>query len=235
MNAIGTRSRCRCGDGDGRTVRSAHRDHPRGGLHRVRERAAELARLYASGLNHAGNDFYVYQDERYTYQTCGTGAAQCANALQGRGVEPGDRVGIALRNYPEWIAAFMGITATGAVAVAVNAWWSREELLYGIEDSGLKILFTDVERTERLLPHRDQLAIEIITVRHARPGLTTWEQFIDNAATTMPEPDIAPEELRHDPVHVPALLRTPRACCPLTGRSRTPFLGWNAAAPSRCR
>ena len=153
-----------------------------------------LRELYESGLNHAGKDFYVYQDERYTYQDMWDRAAQCANALQERGIEPGDRVGIALRNYPEWIAAFMGITSLGAVAVAVNAWWSGEELLYGIEDSGLKILFTDVERTERLLPHRDQLAIEIVTVRHTQSGLTSWEQFTESADTAMPELDIAPEE-----------------------------------------
>ena len=153
-----------------------------------------LRDLYESGLNHAEKDFYVYQDERYTYQDMWNLAARCANALQDRGIEPGDRVGIALRNYPEWIAAFMGITSFGAVAVAVNAWWSGEELVYGIEDSGLKVLFTDVERTERLLPHLDQLAIEVVTVRHAQPGLTTWEQFTESADTAMPELDIAPED-----------------------------------------
>ena len=67
-----------------------------------------------------------------------------------RGAGAGDRVGVALRNYPEWIAAFMGVTSLGAVAVALNAWWSGEELLYGIDDSGLQLLFADVERTERL-------------------------------------------------------------------------------------
>ena len=36
-----------------------------------------LRDLYESGLNHADEDFYVYQDERYTYQdmTCGPRSA----------------------------------------------------------------------------------------------------------------------------------------------------------------
>ncbi|MXY58318.1 MAG: acyl--CoA ligase [Gammaproteobacteria bacterium] len=153
-----------------------------------------LRDLYASALSHAQKDFYVYQDERYTFQAMWDHAAQCANRLRARGIEPGDRVGIALRNYPEWIAAFMAITSMGAVAVAMNAWWSGEELVYGIEDSGLKILFTDVERTERLLPHLEQLDIDLVTVRHRHEGLTTWEEFIHDAATEMPQPEIAPED-----------------------------------------
>lgn len=153
-----------------------------------------LRDLYASGLAHAEKDFYVYEDERYSYQAMWDRAAQCANRLRARGIEPGDRVGVAFRNYPEWIAAFMAITSMGCVAVAMNAWWSGEELVYGIQDSGLKLLFTDIERTERLAPHLDQLGIELVTVRHRQVGLVTWEAFIDGASTEMPLPDIAPED-----------------------------------------
>ena len=153
-----------------------------------------LRDLYAHALNHAQKDFYVYQDERYSFQAMWDQAAQCANRLKARGIEPGDRVGIALRNYPEWIAAFMAITSMGAVAVAMNAWWSGEELVYGIEDSGLKILFTDIERTERLVPYLGQLGIELVTVRHQHTGLVTWEEFIGGAPTEMPLPEITPED-----------------------------------------
>jgi long-chain acyl-CoA synthetase len=33
------------------------------------------------------------------------------------GVVPGDRVAIAMRNYPEWMIAYWAITAMGAVVV----------------------------------------------------------------------------------------------------------------------
>ena len=155
---------------------------------------SNLRALYESGLAHAEKDFYVYQDERYSYQRMWDLAAQCANRLRERGLRPGDRVGVALRNYPEWIAAFMGITSAGCVAVAMNAWWSGEELEYGIEDSGLKLLFADVERSERLLDRLARLAVELVTVRHQQPGHPTWEEFVDGAATTMPEDPIAPED-----------------------------------------
>ena len=153
-----------------------------------------LRALYASGLDHADKDFYVYQDERYTYQRMWTLAAQCANRLRERGIGAGDRVGVALRNYPEWIAAFMGITSLGAVAVALNAWWSGDELLYGIDDSGLKLLFTDRERTERLAGRMADRPVELVTVRHQHAGLATWEAFLNGASTEMPEPPIHPED-----------------------------------------
>ena len=153
-----------------------------------------LRALYSAGLAHADKDFYVYQDERYTYQRMWDLAAQCANRLRERGLQPGDRVGVALRNYPEWIAAFMGITSAGCVAVAMNAWWSGDELEYGIKDSGLKLLFTDAERTERLLGRLERLAIELVTVRHRHASLTTWEEFLDGASNAMPDAPIAPED-----------------------------------------
>ena len=153
-----------------------------------------LRDLYASGLEYADKDFYVYRDERLTYQIMCDQAAQCANRLASRGIVPGDRVGIALRNYPEWIAAFMAITSMGGIAVAMNAWWSGDELVYGIEDSGLKVLFTDVERTERLAPHAGRLGIEVVTVRHRHEGFATWEEFIEDASTEMPTPPIEPED-----------------------------------------
>ena len=104
-----------------------------------------LKELYRAGLRHE-RDFYVYQDERYTFKDGWELGARVANQLIQLGIEPGDRIGIALRNYPEWIFAFMGITSMRAVAVAMNAWWTTEEMVYGIEDSGLKLIFVDAER-----------------------------------------------------------------------------------------
>ena len=153
-----------------------------------------LRALYRSGLAHADKDFYVYEGERYTYQRMWDLAAQCANRLRERGFAAGDRVGIALRNYPEWIAAFMGITGSGCVAVAMNAWWSGDELEYGIQDSGLKLLFSDVERTERLRDRAARLGVELVTVRHRGDGFATWEEFLGGASTRMPEPVIRPED-----------------------------------------
>jgi long-chain acyl-CoA synthetase len=154
-----------------------------------------LIELYRDGLEFAEGDFYVYETERCTYQQAWERAAGVAAALQKRGLKKGDRVGIAMRNYPEWVYAFMGITAAGGVAVAMNAWWSGEELLYGIEDSGLKLLVADGERVERLTPYLDKLDLTLITVRSEYPDHESWESFIaDGAGAEMPQTAIAADD-----------------------------------------
>lgn len=146
-----------------------------------------LRELYAAGLAHADRDFLVYGRERYSFQESWDLAAKCANRLLAEGIGPGDRVGIALRNYPEWAFAYMGITSIGAIAVAMNAWWTAEEMLYGVRDSGLSVLFVDRERLERIGGHAERLGIDLVTVRCQGEGWRTWETFIAGASRTMPQ------------------------------------------------
>ena len=70
-----------------------------------------------------------------------------------RAIEHGDRVAIAMRNLPEWVVAFWSAIAAGGVAVPLNAWWTGDELAYGVADSGASVVFCDVERLARLAPH----------------------------------------------------------------------------------
>ena len=153
-----------------------------------------LCELYRSSLKYGNQEFYVYQQERYTYENAWHLAAQVANRLIEHGCVPGERIGISFRNYPEWIWAFMGITAAGCVAVAMNAWWSTEEMIYGIEDSGLKVLIVDHQRYDQIRPHIDELGLQVVTVRtDHQPNSRTWESWIGDAPTSMPYIDISPE------------------------------------------
>ena len=188
---------------------------------------ANLRELYRFGLRHEV-DFYVYDDERYSFEDAWRIAAQVANKLIEIGIEPGDRVGVSLRNYPEWIFAFMGITTMGGIAVAMNAWWSAEEMEYGIQDSGLKLLFVDQERLERVGPLAKDLAIELITVRCQDDSFHTWDAFIDGTSDAMPESEIRPDDnatllyTSGSTAHPKGVLSTHRSIC-------NALLGWEAA------
>jgi long-chain acyl-CoA synthetase len=95
--------------------------------------------------------FLVYDDERYTFAEAWREASRIGHLLVHEcGVGVGDRVAIAMRNYPEWIFAFTAITSIGAIAVAINAHWQPDEMAYGLADSGAKVLFADQERLDRL-------------------------------------------------------------------------------------
>ena len=92
-------------------------------------------------------------------------AAHLAGVLRERlQVQTGDRVAIAMRNFPEWSVAFWAATAAGAVVVPLNAWWTGEELHYGLADSGTKVVFCDFERAERIADYITYLSDLAATV-----------------------------------------------------------------------
>lgn len=159
-----------------------------------------LRELYRQGLEHADAPFIVYQQERYSFREVWQQAAVTALALQRSGVGKGDRVAISMRNYPEWMFSYMAITAIGAVAVAMNAWWSAEEMAYGLEHSGARLLIADAERAERAANGGCPAGVQVVAVRmsSALPaGMHDWADWragLDPATATMPEPAVAAED-----------------------------------------
>ncbi len=156
-----------------------------------------LREYYQAALEGADATFYVYEDERYTFADACKHGERVAGALGDLGVQPGDTVGIAMRNYPEWVWAYMGITSLGAVAVAMNAWWSGEEMMYGIDDSGLKTIFVDRERLEHLSPYLDENHLNVIAVRTSHTsgsGVLAWEDFIGASDVTPQWSDIRADD-----------------------------------------
>ena len=98
------------------------------------------------------DEFVVYEEERWTMPEILKLSGQLGTTLINKfSITKGDRVAIAMRNYPEWIAAFAAITSIGAVAVPLNAWWEPEELGFALNDSGAKVVFADTERIEKIL------------------------------------------------------------------------------------
>jgi long-chain acyl-CoA synthetase len=111
-------------------------------------------------------EFLVYEDERWSVaDTFAQADAIGAMLVERYGVGRGDRVAVAMRNYPEWITSFVAITSIGAVVVPLNAWWQTDELVYGLDDSEARVLLADPERIERLAPARHHLDVAIVAVR----------------------------------------------------------------------
>lgn len=139
-----------------------------------------------SNEHFADREFLVYGDERLTFGQVHRQAVALAKALQARGIQPSDRVAIAMRNFPEYCVAVEAILAIGAVAVTLNSWWQHEELDYGLRDSGARFAFVDQERWDRLAPSRDLLDLGAAI---ARPNRPLPEGIVPMADLMTPEAD----------------------------------------------
>lgn len=147
--------------------------------------------LWLSTAAFGARDYLVYQDERMTYAEAHRQVAAIANWMLSRGVRPGDRIAIAMRNYPEWMLIYWACACIGVAAVGMNAWWTAPEMAQGLADSQPKILFADAERIERVAEQPDMLAdATLVAVRadNAPETAIPWSEVIAQGGDL---PDVA--------------------------------------------
>lgn len=145
---------------------------------------------------HGDKVYIVYEDEQWSYNQIHAQADAISDALINRyGVEKGDRVAIAMRNYPEWITSYIAIVSIGAVAVCLNAWWTTDEMRYGIEDSGSKMVFADDRRAQTLASLLDELDFKIVTARAEPAAGTECLEDVLVAGAARPSVEISPDDV----------------------------------------
>ena len=156
-----------------------------------------LRDIWLGAAGHGDKQYLVFGEERLSYSEAQVITASIAHWLAEAGVGQGDRVAIAMRNYPEWMLAYWAVTAMGAVVVGMNAWWVPQEMRYGLEDSAPKVLLADQERLQRFASLRDDfpgLIVVGVRVAHDLPAWATdWAELV-NAEPTLPEASIDPDD-----------------------------------------
>jgi len=159
-----------------------------------------LRAIIAASAAFGDAECIVFEDERLTYRQHFNAVCALATALVTRfGVRKGDRVAIAMRNYPEWVITFWATTAIGAVATPLNAWMTAEELAYCLNDSGAAVLVADGERIDRLGDRLATLPMRaVIGTRPEKPfgaGIIPWSEVVSLAdGASLPEAEIAPDD-----------------------------------------
>jgi long-chain acyl-CoA synthetase len=143
--------------------------------------------------------FLVYEDERWSFKETHRHIDALAHTLVHIfGVQKGDRVGIAMRNLPEWIVSFAAVLSIGAVSVSFNAWWTESELDYALEDSGSMVLIVDGERVERAHRPAAQRQVPVIAARvpggQALPGGVQRYEDVVTLGNPMPAVVVLPED-----------------------------------------
>ncbi len=158
---------------------------------------ASLRAVLDFSLAHGDKDFIVYEDERWPFDKHYKAVASVATLLvEDAGVKKGDRVALAMRNYPEWSIAFWAAAISGAIVVPLNAWWTSDELEYGLRDSGSTVLIADIERYERVAEILPALGIEhvVIAKADAPKGTVSLSALIEREVAGPPDVQIDPED-----------------------------------------
>jgi len=164
-----------------------------------------MAQVWAGSIVHGDADYLVYQDERISYAEAHKAVDALAAHLSDIGVGHGDRVALALRNYPEWALAYWATVRLGAVVIGMNAWWTGPELEFGLADSTPKVMVCDAERLDRVMPHlaglRSSGPLHLVGVRlpagaRLPDDAVRWEDALASATEhgPAPEPTIDPDD-----------------------------------------
>jgi acyl-CoA synthetase (AMP-forming)/AMP-acid ligase II len=134
----------------------------------------------------------VAGDERLTFADLDRVSERVAHGLVARGIGKGDRIGIAMRNCPSWVASYMGIVKAGAVATLLNGWWEAHEMEHALTLTDPKLIIADAARANRIAarcPGR-----EILTVAIEQPVEAALAEVIGGADESIPLPEVAAED-----------------------------------------
>jgi len=141
---------------------------------------------------HRDVTFLVSGDERLSFGEVYAQAARVATGLVAGGLARGDRVGIAMRNSPSWIALYMGILMAGGVAVLLNGWWQTEEFAGALTEVACGIVLADSPRGKRLADVAG-LTARVVVVDDLQPLAQALAPIASDATAALPE--LGPDDL----------------------------------------
>jgi long-chain acyl-CoA synthetase len=143
----------------------------------------------------------IYYGTRLSYAQFSSLANRFATGLQRLGVQPGDRIAIALPNVPQYPIAYYGALRAGAVVIPTNPLYTGREMQHQLADSGARAIvmldmFYPVVRTVR---EKTSLEHIILTspADYLPPVLRKFYPLTQRGVRH-PEPRLTEKELRED-------------------------------------
>lgn len=136
-----------------------------------------------AAARHRDAEALAHGERRWTFDGLLDQARRLAAGLGARGIGPGDRVGIWLPNWPEWVFARYALGILGAVAVPINTRYKAEELAYCLRQGECRALLS----ADRFLGIDFRATVE--AVRGGLPALE-WVAYPDEIAAMLAGPPL---------------------------------------------
>jgi fatty-acyl-CoA synthase len=98
--------------------------------------------LDTCATTHGDRPLVLTDSVALSYADVAAESRRLADGLLALGVRPGDRVGMVMANYPEFVTVKFAIARVGAIAVPFNYLYRQHELRYVLADSGCRVVVT---------------------------------------------------------------------------------------------
>ncbi len=146
---------------------------------------------------HGSRAGVVDGDLRLSYEQFFDRCDRWSSALQGLGVQPGDRVATIAPNTHAQLASYYAVPQAGAVLVPVNYRLTADDFAYIVNHSGASVVCADPDYLDALDRVRDQMP----QVRHfvafagSRDGWLDYEAAVAAAGPDFSRPQISERDL----------------------------------------
>lgn len=136
----------------------------------IRMRAETLPDRDVLTFEHLSDGGGTMPDEIRTYADLATNANRIAAALVARGVVPGDRFAIMMRNHPEFVETMIAASIAGAIFVPIDPRTKGEKLAFMLRNAGCSGIVCS-----------DDCLAEIAAARASAPALA-WTLVVASGA-----------------------------------------------------
>lgn len=130
--------------------------------------------LLSSAQSHPDKIAIYYGETRITYRALLGQTLAVSSWLRATfGIRPGDRVGLWLRNRPEFVPALLGALHAGAIVVPINSFLKPDELGYLVDDAGLTAILSDdamLKDLHQVLPGRTHVRLGSVDTLPSLPA-----------------------------------------------------------------
>ncbi|MEP6389002.1 MAG: AMP-binding protein [Halioglobus sp.] len=140
----------------------------------------------------------VVPDRTLTFNELESLSNQCANALVGLGVRPGDRVTLYSVNCWEWVVSYYGALKTGAVINPINVMLTPGEVEFVANDCGASIVIASHEKALSIANVKVTAQVQAVIAFGDKPkpaGVLSFNDILASSAAEFQVADINPDSL----------------------------------------
>ena len=171
----------------------------------------------SSAAEFPDNTAIEFEKNRLTFAELNARANQLAHYLVAQGAGPDTLIGLSAHRSVELVVAMLGILKAGAAYVPLDPGYPQERLEYMLNDSGVSILLTQTDVSERLPDHSAQVV-----------NLDTDWPLIEQSGSDNPHNSIDPEQLAYM-IYTSGSTGNPKGTL-ITHRGLTNYLDWTFRA-----